>query len=81
MLKMTLISSLGLIGSFFSDNQYSWQRAGVFRAGEDGRGAGGVGEESQGGTLGCLGTGEQPGDSLPPYLVNFLVLFIIIYIT
>ena len=27
----------------------------VLAGGEDGRGAGGVGEESQGGTLGCLG--------------------------
>ena len=53
----------------------------MLAGGEVGRGAGGVGEKSQGGTLGCLGAGEQPGDSLPPYLVNFLVLFIIIYIT
>ena len=61
------ISSLGLIGSIFSENQSSWQgqgcRAFIKARGEDGRGAGGVGKESQGGTLGCLGAIERPGDS------------------
>ena len=52
---MTSISSLGQIGSMFSDNQSSWQGPGQGRAG-------GVGEESQGGTLGCLEAGEWPGE-------------------
>ena len=35
----------------------------VLAGGEVGRGAGGVGEKSKGGTLCCLGAGEWPGDS------------------